>query len=118
MPAAKMRGREMQHVRRDRFISIALLFLLLLCVAPCFAHPMGNFSINHYAKIKIGDHSVEILYLVDMAEIPTYQEIRQSNLDPKEDERSADQYLARQEQLLGKGLTVEIDGQAVVLRGI
>ena len=79
---------------------------------------MGNFSVNHYAKIKIGDHSVEILYLVDMAEIPTYQEIRQSNLDPKEDERSADQYLATQEQLLGKGLTVEIDGQAVVLRGI
>ena len=42
---------------------------------PCFAHPMGNFSINHYSKIKIGQKSVEILYLVDMAEIPTYQEI-------------------------------------------
>ena len=44
-----------------------------------FAHPMGNFSVNHYSKITIGQRSIEILYLIDMAEIPTYQEILNSD---------------------------------------
>ncbi len=30
---------------------VLLLFVLILSSATSFAHPMGNFSVNHYSKI-------------------------------------------------------------------
>ena len=94
------------------------LFVLVLSCATSFAHPMGNFSINHYSKVKIGPQSVEIRYLIDMAEIPTFQEIRQFDITPVAYGLSASSYLDRQEQLLPQGLTLEIDGQAVQLEAV
>jgi ABC-type nickel/cobalt efflux system permease component RcnA len=91
------------------------LFVLMLSSATSFAHPMGNFSVNHYSKIKIGQQSIEIRYLIDMAEIPTFQEIRQSDFTPKADDPSTSRYLDRQEQLLKSGLSLESDGRAVRL---
>jgi ABC-type nickel/cobalt efflux system permease component RcnA len=102
-----------RNYRRSGFVSG--LLLLVLSAMPCFAHPMGNFSINHYSKIKIGQKSVEILYLVDMAEIPTYQEIREFNLAPKPDDPSASRYLDQHEATLRAGLLLESDGQPVPL---
>ena len=99
--------------RRSGFILV--LLLLVLSSLPCFAHPMGNFSINHYSRIKIGQKSVEILYLVDMAEIPTYQEIRDFGLAPKPDDPSASRYLDQHEPSLRAGLLLESDGQPVQL---
>jgi ABC-type nickel/cobalt efflux system permease component RcnA len=106
---------EKSGYRRAGFV---LLFVLILSSATSFAHPMGNFSVNHYSKIKIGQQSIEIRYLIDMAEIPTFQEIRQSNFTPKADELSTSRYLERQEQLLKEGLSLESDGQAVKLDAI
>jgi ABC-type nickel/cobalt efflux system permease component RcnA/high-affinity nickel permease len=101
--------------RRYRLI---LALVSVLCSATCFAHPMGNFSVNHYSKISVGPKSIEILYLVDMAEIPTYQEIRQFDVTPKPDDPSAGRYLDNQEPTLRAGLSLENDGQAVQLETI
>src|ERR1039457_1212673 len=89
------------------------VLLLVVSAATSFAHPMGNFSVNHYAKITIGQGSVEIRYLLDMAEIPTFQEIRQLDIAPTADAPSA--YVARQEQLLKAGISLESDGESVRL---
>jgi nickel/cobalt exporter len=94
---------------------VLFLFLLILGSATSFAHPMGNFSVNHYSKIKIGQQSIEIRYLIDMAEIPTFQEIRQFDITPTADDPSTSRYLDRQEQLLKEGLLLESDGQAIRL---
>src|SRR5579862_1596751 len=91
------------------------LFVLLSSVGTACAHPMGNFSINHYAKIKVGARSVEIRYLIDMAEIPTFQEARQFDMTPKADDPGLARYLSRQEQLLKAGLSLESDGKSVRL---
>ena len=49
---------------------------------PCAnAHPLGNFTINHYAGLQIAPDRVEIDYVLDMAEIPAFQEIRQLDVD-------------------------------------
>jgi len=87
----------------------------LLCAATSFAHPMGNFSINHYAKITITQPSIEIRYLVDMAEIPTFQESRQFDIAPAADGPSVARYLEREAQLLKDGISLETDGRAVQL---
>jgi nickel/cobalt transporter (NicO) family protein len=94
---------------------VLLLFVSILSSATCFAHPMGNFSVNHYSKIKIYRGSIEIRYLIDMAEIPTFQEIRQFDITPKENDPNAARYLDRQEQLLKQGLSLESDSQSVRL---
>ena len=102
-----------------RHLGMALfLFVLILSSATSFAHPMGNFSVNHYSKIKIGQQSIEIRYLIDMAEIPAFQEIRQFELTPKADNPNAARYLDRQEQLLKEGLSLESDGQSIRLETI
>ena len=36
---------------------------------------MGNFTINHYSALTVGSDQVALLYVLDMAEIPTYQEL-------------------------------------------
>lgn len=83
-----------------------------------YAHPMGNFSINHYAKIEISHQTVQIRYLIDMAEIPTYQEIQQTAIIPKEGDPSLADYLARESQILKQGLLLEINGQRLPLQAI
>jgi len=41
---------------------------------------MGNFSVNHYSKIAIESDRIHIDYFIDLAEIPTYQELQQANI--------------------------------------
>jgi nickel/cobalt transporter (NicO) family protein len=38
------------------------------------AHPLGNFTINHLSQVRISQGSVEVHYILDQAEIPTFQE--------------------------------------------
>jgi ABC-type nickel/cobalt efflux system permease component RcnA len=92
-----------------------VLVLLGLSSALSFAHPMGNFSVNHYAKIRIDKKLIEIRYLIDMAEIPTFQEMRQSGIASTADDPSASRYVGEQAQLLKEGISLESDGQAIRL---
>ena len=66
---------------RLRFqLRILTLLLPMLVAKVCFAHPMGNFSINHYAGIRVDKKTVEVLYIIDRAEIPTYQETQDAGI--------------------------------------
>ena len=38
------------------------------------AHPLGNFTVNHYAGIELAGSRVYVRVVLDLAEIPTYQE--------------------------------------------
>jgi len=42
--------------------------------APASAHPLGNFTVNVYAGLVVHPHELTVDYVVDMAEIPTFQE--------------------------------------------
>jgi ABC-type nickel/cobalt efflux system permease component RcnA len=48
---------------------------LALAVLPiaALAHPMGNFSVNHYSRLDFRQSGVELTYVLDLAEIPTFQ---------------------------------------------
>ena len=115
MPRGKDKDKDKDQSNQRRVRAVLLPFVLILGSVTSFAHPMGNFSVNHYSKVNIKQGSIEILYLIDMAEIPTFQEIRQFNITPKTDDPSASRYLDRQEQLLKPGLSLENDGRAVRL---
>ena len=51
------------------------LFVSFVLVPAAFAHPLGNFTINQYAGLNISREKVLLDYVLDMAEIPTFQEI-------------------------------------------
>ena len=46
----------------------------VLLPAVVAAHPLGNFTINHYAGLRVGANSVLVDVVIDQAEIPTFQE--------------------------------------------
>jgi len=56
--------------------------LLLVCVltlsqlawtTAASAHPLGNFTINRFSRIEVAGQRVYVVYVVDLAEIPTFQ---------------------------------------------
>lgn len=63
-------------MRRFRLLRLpaALLALgLALGPASALAHPLGNFTINHYSRIELTPERLRVRYVVDMAEVPTFQ---------------------------------------------
>ncbi|MGA2421675.1 MAG: hypothetical protein ABSG69_16485, partial [Candidatus Acidiferrum sp.] len=80
------------------------------------AHPMGNFSISHYAGIRLERGFIEVRYLVDMAEIPTFQEMQATGIVAQEADPSLAPYLRKKAGLLAAGLALEVNGQLVPLQ--
>lgn len=83
-----------------------------------FAHPMGNFSISHYAGITIERNRLEVRYLIDMAEIPTFQEMQQSGITGRTDDPRLTSYLETKAIEFGQGLRVSINGQMLPVRPV
>ena len=42
--------------------------------AAAAAHPLGNFSVNHQTRVRSRADRVDVHYILDQAEIPTFQE--------------------------------------------
>jgi ABC-type nickel/cobalt efflux system permease component RcnA len=62
--------------RLYRFLTITFTLLSCFVFVPiAFAHPLGNFTVNHYAGLQISPDTVTIDYVMDMAEIAAFQEI-------------------------------------------
>ena len=64
-------------MKKFRRITVAT-FTLLICfifVPAAFAHPLGNFTINHYAGLQVKPDSIAVDLVIDMAEIPAFQEM-------------------------------------------
>ena len=100
---------------RFRLRVVAVLLLALASAGICYAHPMGNFSINHYAGIHVEKNSVEVLYIIDQAEIPTYQDMQDSGIVPQVGDASLPKYLAQQAVDWNKNIKLEINGEVVRL---
>lgn len=64
---------------RTRYI--VLLFGLLAPLSSAIAHPLGQYTINHYAKIETGLNRVTIRYVVDLAELAAFPEVQTADVD-------------------------------------
>jgi nickel/cobalt exporter len=92
-----------------------LLFVLtalapLLLVGRAFAHPLGNFTINRYSLVQPSGARVYVRYVLDMAEIPTFQ--AQSTVRSESEEEYARGLVAE----IRRGLRLAVDGKPLVLR--
>ena len=97
------------------FLRCAPLAVLLCLPGLAHAHPMGNFSINHYAKITVESKDVEVLYLLDFAEIPTFQNLREANLTPVNGGPAIAAYLSTQAGVIGSRIDLALDGKKTAL---
>jgi ABC-type nickel/cobalt efflux system permease component RcnA len=78
----------------------------LVAPSAASAHPLGNFTINRFARVEVAGHQLYVRYVLDLAEIPAYQ-ARQEGVDP-------DAYAQR----VARGLHLTLDGRAVALRPV
>jgi nickel/cobalt transporter (NicO) family protein len=77
------------------------------------AHPMGNFSVSHYAKFEVGDHTIQLEYALDLAEIPTFQLLRDANLDRDASHADVEKAVKQQTSTWLRNLELRVDGKHV-----
>jgi ABC-type nickel/cobalt efflux system permease component RcnA len=103
------------HPLRKLSSALAAIALLFFPSYAC-AHPMGNFSISHYSGITVGRGFVELCLLVDMAEIPTFQEMQQNGMVASPGDPRLPAYLSAKAAEFAQGLRVSLNGRALPLR--
>jgi nickel/cobalt exporter len=95
MVAGSGKGRTMK-----RLPLLAAVLVALAVPAIASAHPLGNFTINHSSSAIVSGDRVYVHYVLDMAEIPTFQ---RGQIDVAS---------------LSRKLVLTVDGRAVTLRPI
>lgn len=100
-------------------LAVIVVILAIICTTvTVFAHPLGNFTVNRYSRLEIGATELELLYVIDMAEIPSHRlrtEI-DSNGDGVLSAAEQQQFLAVEAERLAQNFTLTINGQSVVLQ--
>ena len=97
-------------------IVLGMGLLLYLPARPAAAHPLGNFTINRYSRLEFAAGAVQITYVVDFAEIPTFQQLKR--LDPDGDgalAAAAAAYLDAELPALVGGLRLTVGERALPL---
>jgi ABC-type nickel/cobalt efflux system permease component RcnA len=84
-----------------KFAVLLTVGAALLAPAAASAHPLGNFTINRFSRIEVSGHRLYVRYVLDMAEIPTYQAGR---IDP----RAYTRRIARNARLTVNGQTARL----------
>ena len=111
----------MNRTKRTRLLALTLALLVLLVSAGAIAaHPLGNFTISRYSAVTLGAETADVLYIVDMAEIPTYQERLAMDSDGDGAIGAAEEaaWLAATVPALAGNLRLELDGTAVPLTSL
>lgn len=96
--------------------ALAALLVCLFAAPVCHAHPMGNFSVNHYSKITLSEKGIELRYILDLAEIPAYQLVQQANIVSDASDPRVATFLLAEGKEIGRGLSLLLDGTALPLR--
>jgi nickel/cobalt transporter (NicO) family protein len=97
---------------------ILLLLFAILFARLIEAHPMGNFSISHYSRLEYIKDGVLLNHILDMAEIPSYQEMEFLDTDHNsvisDDEKS--RFADRISNQLLPNLKVRINGMNLTFK--
>ncbi len=101
-------------------IAAATMFVLVFAVLSVFAHPLGNFTTNHFTRIEVGAEQVRVRFVVDMAEIPAFQELQAMGAGSGESPSRAalDAYLERVVRQYGEELVLIVDGARIQLDSV
>ena len=114
-----------QNSLRNKFTKPTKLFfialqltLLLLPARVASAHPLGNFTLNRYSRLEVESNKITVIYIVDRAEIPTFQEREAIDTDKDGQLSNTEQqaYLQAEIARLQANLKLMVDGAPVALQ--
>ncbi|MGH3030258.1 MAG: nickel/cobalt transporter [Gaiellaceae bacterium] len=88
-----------------RLLVAFVVLAALLAPSTAAAHPLGNFTLNRFAGIELSGERIYVRYVLDLAEIPTFQE----------GERVRRPAFAVE---AGESLVLEVDGRRVPLEPV
>ncbi len=93
-------------MRRAAWIVACTAIAVALHAPGAAAHPLGNFTVNRLSEVKVSSDRVDVRYLLDQAEIPTFQE----RGIPRE------RLIVDKSEEVDRGLALLVDGKRVPLR--
>lgn len=118
----------MRHQRSTRLkrrlatatLFVATIFVVVFASVAAIAHPLGNFTINHFARIQLERDRVGIHYVIDMAEIPTFQVLQVTYNDKNGAALRAklNAYLESVTPQYADGILLSVDGIRVPLETV
>jgi nickel/cobalt transporter (NicO) family protein len=94
-------------------MKLSRLMLSLTLGMALMAHPMGNFSVSHYTKIVVGPLGADLLYVLDLAEIPTLEILRQWKLERSSPPADLERKAAEQGREWTRHLKIPANGRMV-----
>lgn len=104
---------------RSRLCLLGLIALIVvgLGAASASAHPLGNFTTNQLVRVGIDEDRAQVSYVLDLAEIPTFQLLQRYDATGTEelDPATAAEIEAMVGEEVGSGLTLTADGSPVKL---
>lgn len=77
------------------------------------SHPMGNFSVSHYTRIQVNARAVDFTYVLDLAELPTFDLLRQWGLERTSPPGDLNRKAAEQARAWAGNLVITSNGEAV-----
>src|SRR5712691_94433 len=109
LAALGTRGKEACQMRRITLLAVVLA--AMLAPAAASAHPLGNVTTNHYSRVVASGDRIYVLYVLDLAELPTFQAEQDRAL-----EGGVAGYATRTVRQIAGGLTLTIDGRRTPLQ--
>jgi nickel/cobalt transporter (NicO) family protein len=95
------------HTKGFLLLLLALAALALPALAS--AHPLGNFTINRYSRVELSGDRAYVLYVLDMAEIPTFQ------AEPQVEAKGRKAYARALAAQIGRRLSLRVGGRQLEL---
>ncbi len=95
--------------------ALAASIVAVALAAPALAHPLGNFTVNQLAQVRIDEGEARVHYVLDQAEIPTFQQLQRYDadgsgaIDTAAEEGEVRTTLVSE---ISSGLTLTADGRA------
>src|SRR5580704_3983862 len=91
-------------------------FLFLAALGSAWGHPMGNFSVSHYTKLQPVSKGVEITYVLDLAELPTFDLLRSWGLERSSPPADLERKATEQARQWASHLQLTSDGKPVAAK--
>jgi ABC-type nickel/cobalt efflux system permease component RcnA len=124
-------ARDAQRRKARRAYRRACLLLAVFCGASCsallgvrpaqadtVASLLGNFTVNQYAGLEVGDHEIDVHYAVVLGQLPALRELHaaDTNGDGVTTQAERDVYVERLAPQLADSLALRVDGKRLPLR--
>jgi ABC-type nickel/cobalt efflux system permease component RcnA len=85
----------------------------LLAAGMLAAHPMGNFSISHYARFEPAASGIRLTYALDLAEVPTFELLREWKMERTSPTADLERRALGQAREWVSNLQISINGKPV-----